>query len=182
MPAISRRRFPFTRFCALLPCAAAFPGTAHAERLPLKSYTTIDGLPHNGINRIVRDSRGFLWFCTEEGLSRFDGYQFTNYGTDQGLPHAAVTDFLETRHGELWVATGAGVVRFNPKGAPTQGIVAADNTPAAVPMFATIVPDDQDRRARYVNVLREGRDGTIWAGTSKGLYRVERAAQVFSPV
>jgi hypothetical protein len=32
------------------------------------------------------DSRGFLWFCTNEGLSRFDGYGFTNYSTDQGLP------------------------------------------------------------------------------------------------
>jgi signal transduction histidine kinase/ligand-binding sensor domain-containing protein len=160
-------------------CAAAFTGTAHAERLPLKSYTTIDGLPHNRINKIVRDSRGFLWFCTEEGLSRFDGYQFTNYGTDQGLPHAAVTDFLETRRGELWVATGAGVARFNPKGAPTQGIVSADKTPAAVPMFATIVPDDEDRRARYVTVLREGRDGTIWVGTRKGLYQLERADGYF---
>ncbi|HYX40101.1 MAG TPA: two-component regulator propeller domain-containing protein, partial [Pyrinomonadaceae bacterium] len=53
---------------------------ARAERLPLKTYTTADGLAHNVINKIVRDSRGFLWFCTEEGLSRFDGYSFTNYG------------------------------------------------------------------------------------------------------
>jgi len=50
-----------------------------AERLPLKTYTTADGLGHNSIN-IVRDSRGFLWFCTFEGLSSFDGYTFTTYG------------------------------------------------------------------------------------------------------
>ena len=72
-----------------------------AERLPLKVYTTADGLPHNLINRIVRDSRGFVWFCTAEGLSRFDGYTFTNYTTDHGLPHGNVTDFLETKKGEL---------------------------------------------------------------------------------
>jgi len=53
-----------------------------AQRLPLKSYTVADGLPNNVINKIVRDSRGFLWFCTGEGLSRFDGYAFTNYGVD----------------------------------------------------------------------------------------------------
>jgi len=58
----------------------------------------------------VRDSRGFLWFCTQEGLSRFDGYSFTNYGVDQGLPHPTVNDFLETRNGELWVGTNGGLV------------------------------------------------------------------------
>src|SRR5207253_8873961 len=87
-----------------------------AERLPLKAYTTADGLPNNEINKIVRDSRGFLWFCTAEGLSRFDGYTFTNFGTEQGPPHGNVTDFLETRNGEYWIATYGGVVRVNPKG------------------------------------------------------------------
>src|SRR6185436_1274494 len=91
---------------------------ASAERLPLKSYTTADGLPHNQINRIVRDSRGFLWFCTGDGLSRFDGYSFTNFGTPQGLPHRRVNDLLETRDGRLWVATEAGLVRFDPGGVP----------------------------------------------------------------
>src|ERR1700736_1260753 len=94
------------------------PFVARAERLPLKAYTVADGLAHNEINKIVRDSRGFLWFCTADGLSRFDGYTFTNFGTDQGLPHANVTGLLETRSGEYWVATYGGIVRFNPKGAP----------------------------------------------------------------
>ena len=78
-----------------------FPSVALAERLPLKPYTVADGLAHNEINKIVRDSRGFLWFCTADGLSRFDGYAFTNYSRDQGLPHRNVTDFLETRAGEF---------------------------------------------------------------------------------
>src|ERR1700730_7279641 len=110
--------------------------SAQAERLPLKAYTTADGMPHNVINKIVRDSRGFLWFCTEEGLSRFDGYTFTNYGTSEGLPHPAVNDILETRAGEYWVATNGGLVRFNPKGAPTVRTVYANEAPAdAAPMF-----------------------------------------------
>ena len=71
------------------------PGAAQAERLPLRPYTVADGLAHNEINKIVRDSRGFLWFCTAEGLSRFDGYAFTNYGTAEGLPHGTVNDFLD---------------------------------------------------------------------------------------
>ncbi|MGA2591005.1 MAG: hypothetical protein ABSH32_13885 [Bryobacteraceae bacterium] len=51
----------------------------------MRIYTTADGLAGNTIDRIVTDSHGFLWFCTREGLSRFDGYQFYNFGVAQGL-------------------------------------------------------------------------------------------------
>jgi len=75
---------------------ATVASSARAERLPPQAYTTAEGLPHNEIKKIVRDSRGFLWFCTGDGLARFDGYSFTNYGTAEGLPHGRVTDFVET--------------------------------------------------------------------------------------
>jgi ligand-binding sensor domain-containing protein len=146
----------------LLPVAAVVLASQFlvAERLPIKGYTIADGLAQNAVNRIVRDSHGFLWFCTSEGLSRFDGYTFTNYGTEQGLPHRIVTDFLQTRGGEYWVATHGGVSRFTPK---------------ETPMFTSIIPNDPSARA--VNALREGRDGGIWVGTADGLHRLERRGQ-----
>ena len=96
-----------------------------AERLPIKAYTTVDGLANNEVNKIVRDSRGFLWFCTSDGLSRFDGYTFTNYGTNDGLPHRDISALLETRQGEYWVGTNAGLVRFNPKVPPVSRVIRA---------------------------------------------------------
>jgi ligand-binding sensor domain-containing protein len=154
------------------------PSFAQAERLPLKPYTVADGLPNNVINKIVRDSRGFLWFCTAEGLSLFDGYGFTNYGRDEGLPHPNVTDILETRVGDYWVATNGGLVKFNPNGAPS-GQVADANGPRANaprdPMFTVFTPDGDDRYTRSVTTLLEGRDGTIWCGTRRGLFRLEQA-------
>lgn len=149
--------------------ALLFPSVTQASRLPLKAYTTADGLAHNVINKIVRDSRGFLWFCTAEGLSRFDGYTFTNFGTDQGLPHSYVNDLLETNTGEFWVATNGGLVRFNPKGMPASRGV---ETNSSTPMFTVVNSDDDDRRAKAVNVLLAGRDGTLWCGTRKGLFRL----------
>lgn len=86
------------------------------ELLPVKTYTTADGLLRDAASCIVQDSRGFLWFCTSDGLSRFDGYGFTNYTTDDGLPHSVVNAFLETRNGVYWIATNDGLARFNPKG------------------------------------------------------------------
>ena len=158
---------------------------AQAERLPLRAYTTADGLAHNVINKIVRDSRGFLWFCTEEGLSRFDGYGFTNYGTSEGLPHPGVNDILETRGGEYWVATTGGLVHFNPKGTPADHVVSANEAPRdAPPMFTLVVPEDTDRHARFITALLEGRDDTLWCGTLKGLYRLDASGGRFalSPV
>ena len=70
-----------TAFC-VFGLILASSAIAKGERLPIKSYTTADGLANNAVNRILRDSRGFLWFCTNEGLSRFDGYSFTNYGIE----------------------------------------------------------------------------------------------------
>ena len=141
-----------------------FPSLTLAERLPLKSYTVADGLAHNEINKIVRDSRGFLWFCTAGGLSRFDGYTFTNFGTDQGLGHANVTDLLESRNGEYWVATSGGLFRFDPKGTPDQ-----KNKPA---MFSLIVPDTEEQSAMAITVLMEDHNGAIWCGTRQGLFRL----------
>src|ERR1043166_559385 len=95
VPSPATRRVAFTILLWLLIVACA----GLAERLPIKTYTTADGLPRDHINRIVQDSKGFMWFCTSEGLSRFDGYGFVNYGIDQGLPSRVVNDFLETRSG-----------------------------------------------------------------------------------
>ena len=162
---------------ALLFLACSDP--LHAERLPIKSYTTADGLAHNSVNRIVRDSRGFMWFATEEGLSRFDGYAFTNYGVEHGLPHANVTDLLETKSGELWVATFGGLVLFRPDGAASARVVHANDVNTTRPMFAVVQPADQEVRARAINVLLESRDGTIWCGTRKGLFRLDRSGGRF---
>ena len=75
-----------------------------ATQLPVRIYTTADGLARDAVSCIVPDSRGFLWFCMAEGLSRFDGYGFVNYGSAQGLPHRTVNAFLMKKWGSLDVA------------------------------------------------------------------------------
>ena len=144
-------------------CSAAL-----AERLPIKTYTTADGLARDHISRIVRDSRGFLWFCTSEGLSRFDGYKFTNYGIDQGLPGRLVTDFLESRNGDYWVATNEGLCQFiiDPSPQTTGGV--ADSAKKFV-----VYQPGEGRFARHINTVREDRAGTLWCGTEGGLYRAD---------
>ncbi|MEP6923350.1 MAG: hypothetical protein ABI954_02700, partial [Pyrinomonadaceae bacterium] len=50
-----------------------------AERLPLRVYTSADGMASSVVTHLTRDSLGFLWFATRDGLIRFDGREFTNY-------------------------------------------------------------------------------------------------------
>lgn len=145
----------------------ALAAFAHAERLPTKIFTTVDGLANNVVNRIVRDSHGYLWICTREGLSRFDGYSFTTYGLVDGLPGAGINDLIETNEGGYWIATNRGLVRFDPLGtrrAPK----------GARPMFTTFLPE-ADPQTHDVWRLLQDRAGTIWVGTAVGLYKLNNA-------
>src|SRR5258708_1476262 len=98
------------RRLAILIVLSALP--LKSELLPIRAYTTADGLASDRTNRIVVDSRGFLWFGSPEGLSRFDGYRFVTYGVEEGLPHAAVTALIETRSGDRWIGTPRGLSRI----------------------------------------------------------------------
>jgi ligand-binding sensor domain-containing protein/two-component sensor histidine kinase len=136
----------------------AFAST-HAEQLPIRTYTTADGLARDRVYRIVADPRGFLWFCTYDGISRFDGYEFVNYSVGEGLPQRVVYDLLIPRQGDYWVATSGGIARFNP--------FASKPTPT----FKSYVPSSRGG-AEIVVDLYEDSAGTIWVGTSSGLFRL----------
>ncbi len=130
------------------------PALLEAHRLPIRTYTTADGLARDFVLSIEQDSHGFLWFGTAEGLSRFDGYQFTNYQTEQGLPSNVVKAVLETRRGVYWVATAGGLCRFDP-------------ARAGMPRFRRVeLPDD--RPAMSPSVLYEDAEGGVWCGGEAG--------------
>jgi signal transduction histidine kinase/ligand-binding sensor domain-containing protein len=151
---------------ALILAALALPMEASAERLPVRRYTTSDGLFGDSVRRIFRDSRGFLWFCGTGGVSRFDGERFTNYTPQEGLPFISANDILETRRGEYWVATnGGGIARLEPR-----RLIGQDGVP--LPRFAGVRVGDTARTNR-VNLLYEDRAGTLWIGTDDGLFRLD---------
>jgi signal transduction histidine kinase/sugar lactone lactonase YvrE len=152
--------------CLALICAAAH---ARADQLPVRTYTTTDGLARDYVNQIVQDSHGFIWFCTSEGLSRFDGYRFTNYGTAQGLPSRLVFNLRETRSGVYWLSTGGGLVLFDPEALTRRN---ADGTPAPGRLF-TVIPFPAGSGAKEANVAYEDASGVVWCGSDAGLFRIE---------
>jgi ligand-binding sensor domain-containing protein/signal transduction histidine kinase len=146
---------------------------ARAEQLPIKSYTSADGLARDYIDCIIPDSHGFLWFCTPEGLSRFDGYTFVNYGPKEGLPQASVLDLLEARDGTYWVGTANGVCRFDL-------FAAKDNQNSNSQAFGILASSPkfdcyQPEGTRRVNAIKEDRNGVLWFGTNNGLFQLEQS-------
>lgn len=142
-----------------------------AERLPIKTYTVGAGLAHNNVNRIFQDAKGFLWVATAEGLSRFDGYGFTNYGTADGLDHIFVNDIAVDRDGNLWVATnGGGVSRLLDAPGETAGSAKRKKFVS----FA-IVDRGESNRANSVNRILFDAENRLWCLTDDGLYRARQS-------
>ncbi len=145
------------RFRFFLILAIATAHSLRAQQPSFRIFSTQDGLVRNWVTKIHRDSKGYLWFCTVEGISLFDGYRFTNFSTRDGLPSRLVSDMIETQRGELWFATNAGLARFH-----------KDHGKA--PAFEA-VRVGASKESNDVQALHEDVDGTIWCGTGAGLYR-----------
>lgn len=159
-------RFPSTRASALrlswllAAVLLASAGTAAvAEQLPIRAYGIEDGLAGDSVNAILQDSRGYLWFATTDGLSRFDGQRFTSYGAEDGLPRARVHAVLEGRDGTYWVATQGGLARFLP------------DRPAGKAAFQRVPLGSSEPEAVYS--LYEDRDGRVWAGSDGRLFAIQ---------
>lgn len=89
-------------------------GNAAAQQYNIKSYTTKNGLANSIVNNIFLDSRGYLWFATQGGVSRFDGKTFVNYTSHEGLPGNDIIYISEDASGNIWIATnGFGVSKFD---------------------------------------------------------------------
>src|SRR5260370_8967168 len=137
------------RLIYVLACA----GTIVAQQLPLRVYSNKEGLAYNQVQQIFSDSAGFLWFCTDDGLGRFDGSHFVNIGVEQGMPYPAVNDMIEIRRGIYWIATnGGGVVKFDANTPFT------DRSPSQRIRAFKVSPEPATNR---VNVLFRSRNGVV---------------------
>jgi signal transduction histidine kinase/ligand-binding sensor domain-containing protein len=142
--------------------------SARAELLPIKSYTSADGLIYESVIRIYQDSQGFVWFTTPVGISRFDGYQFTNYGMPEGLFDSLMTDMVEDNNGIYWFGTMRGIVyRFDPRASGER----ENQTGQPPKRFEDLkIPGEP-----FINKIYKTADGSVYIGTQKGLYLLDDA-------
>ena len=73
-----------------------------AQTPHFRNYTVDDGLPSSHVYRAFQDSKGFMWFCTDKGIARFDGYKFEKFTTKNGLPNNDVWHCAEDSEQRIW--------------------------------------------------------------------------------
>jgi ligand-binding sensor domain-containing protein/signal transduction histidine kinase len=79
--------------------------TLRAQLLPIRNYTTREGLNANSINAILRDSKGMLWVGTYNGVNWYDGERFLQPLMRTHSGQIYVTQFMEDRRHQVWIAT-----------------------------------------------------------------------------
>jgi len=107
------------------------------------------------MNDILGDKTGFMWFATDQGLARFDGYEFRTFGLEDGLPSKTITALLQDHDGSYWLGTNKGLCHFD-------GIHFKLYTRAGGNNVTAVIFQDSKRG--------------IWCGSYGGLFRLEQPA------
>ncbi len=157
MVPLALRRLVKTLLCFLLVggwsvCTPALQPASSPQRYARQAWSTENGLPQNSVHAMLQTTDGYLWFATEGGLARFNGYAFRIFDRDSE-PRLAGNDIrclLESRSHALWIGTSSGLTRL--QDGISRTYTSADGLPS----------DD-------IRSLLQGNDGTLWVLTSSGL-------------
>jgi signal transduction histidine kinase/ligand-binding sensor domain-containing protein/CheY-like chemotaxis protein/HPt (histidine-containing phosphotransfer) domain-containing protein len=154
-------------------CAAPAPPpvSTPVSSLRFEHLSVDDGLAQESVLSIVQDPDGFMWFGTQSGLSRYDGYRFTNYRNVVNDPRTLVNNFVGVlyvdRKGRLWIGTDGGLDRYEP----------------VTGTFSHFAPDESAKRGNgnlHVRAIADdGHDG-LWLGTADGLQHFDIATGRFA--
>jgi len=120
---------------------------------------TIDGLSNSTVFDITQDKRGFIWVATEDGLCRYDGYNFkifTHNRTDSNsISNNYIYKILEDRNNNFWIATRFGLNKYNPLNDKFISFKHDSSRAATI-------------KSNLVYELFEDHAGTLWIGTLDG--------------
>ena len=131
------------------------------------------GLSQEAVHAVLQDSRGLLWFGTQDGLNRYDGYDITVFNHDLKDPASLSNDWIwclfEDSRGNLWIGTdGGGLNRFLPDREAFERFVSEPSDPFSL-------------SHNRIRVIYEDRVGMLWIGTDGGgLNRLDPETRTFT--
>ncbi|NQZ07921.1 MAG: GGDEF domain-containing protein, partial [Algicola sp.] len=135
---------------------SAATASAHFERL-----SVTDGMSQSSALAILQDSQGFMWFGTEDGLNRYDGYQFVHYRHDTddsgSLSSSYISALFEDSEQNLWVGTGNG------------GLNRFDSKHQRFERFIHEPDDSASLSSNLITAITQDNQGTLWVSTRNGL-------------
>lgn len=96
----------------LIYCLFLISGFVAAQKPIFRNYSVNDGLAGSNVYECNQDSKGYLWFSTETGVSRFDGLRFESYSIEDGLSDTEVFGTREDSKGRIWFLTYNGKLSY----------------------------------------------------------------------
>lgn len=150
-------------FSAFLLSFLIFVQNLFSQGLNFNNLSVKDGLSNNKVVAILQDKTGFLWFGTEDGLNRFDGYEFKVYRNNpqdtNSISGNNIWSLFEDTEGNIWIGTKSGELnRYN---------VRRD----IFEHWEIKAPNIQDNS---INEIYRDKNGFLWIGTyQSGLYRLD---------
>jgi signal transduction histidine kinase/ligand-binding sensor domain-containing protein len=164
------------------------PKISAGQHLRFDRISSEQGLSQNTVFCILQDSRGFLWFCTQDGLNKYDGYSFTVYKHDPEDANSLSDNWVWTIHednsGELWIGTlGGGLDRLVPSHALSEVKGEAEGLDKEPEQFIHYPSDPDDPHGLSDNEvlsILEDRAGSLWIGTRGGLDQFDRENETFT--
>lgn len=123
------------------------------------------GLPNNSVTAVMKDSFGYIWVATQDGLARYDGYRFLSYGVKEPLYRLKgnyVYTLCEDRQKRLWVGSDAGLDLIDLQ----TGLSVPASDLGAVSELSSLFNS-------FVRSVVQTTDGNIWVVTDKMLWCLE---------
>ena len=129
------------------------------QQMKFDYITTKEGLSNNRVSVIFRDCKGYVWFGSQAGIDRYDGYQLTSFryrdGQKDCLSDNNVNCIIGDKAKNLWVGTIDGLNLFEPF---TQSFK----------VFKKIPNDSKSISSNYINTFFEDSKGRLWIGNGVG--------------
>jgi ligand-binding sensor domain-containing protein len=194
-----------TRLFSLLCCCLAGANWCGAQERDVKFHhlTAEEGLPSNTVNGVIRDSRGFIWIATENGVARYDAYSFVSFRAKENdtisISSNITYTLLEDTRQRLWIGSEKGLDLYNReldrfdkhffKGIPVraiyqdrkgrlwvgsdQGLYLYQETSGTFIKPYARIFDAHEMVYNTIPSILEDRHGNLWVGTSNGIHVLE---------
>lgn len=132
----------------------------NAQIVEFRNFTVSDGLSNNKVNCLIQDKQGYLWFGTEDGLNRFDGYEFKVFRPSSGINSISsknIWSLFEDDDGNIWIGTKSGDInKFD----------------ISTRKFSNWKIEELELNDNSITAIYVDKDKNVWVGTyKKGLFK-----------
>ncbi len=145
--------------------------TAAKDNWRTYRYGLEHGLSQISVNTIIQDSYGFLWIGTQDGLNKFNGYEFVVYrhqpSDPSSLSNSNIQSVIEDRDGNIWAGTQDGLNKF-------------DRTAGTFLAYRHDPDNPESISSNNIYCVYQDRSGVIWLKTQWGIDRLDPETAVFT--